>query len=93
MIVQQTRNGLTCRISVTDTGEGIDKEKLPLIWDRYYKASDYHKRGIAGTGLGLSIVKNALLLHGAPFGVSSKKGEGSTFWFELLAAQDPENGE
>ncbi len=89
VIVQQTRDGKTCRISVTDTGEGIDKEKLPLIWDRYYKASDFHKRGIAGTGLGLSIVKNALILHNAPFGVSSKKGEGSTFWFELQVAQDP----
>lgn len=88
VIVQQSRDGQTCRISVTDTGEGIDKEKLPFIWDRYYKASDFHKRGIAGTGLGLSIVKNALILHNAPFGVSSKKGEGSTFWFELQVAQD-----
>ncbi len=91
--VQQTRDGETCRISVTDTGEGIDKEKLPLIWDRYYKASDFHKRGIAGTGLGLSIVKNALILHNAPFGVSSKKGEGSTFWFELQVVRDPEEKE
>ncbi len=88
VIVQQTRDGQTCRISVTDTGEGIDKEKLPFIWDRYYKASDFHKRGITGTGLGLSIVKNALILHNAPFGVSSKKGEGSTFWFELQVAQN-----
>ena len=87
VIVRQTRDGETCRISVTDTGEGIEEEKLPLIWDRYYRASDFHKRGIAGTGLGLSIVKNALVLHNAPFGVSSKKGEGSTFWFELQVAR------
>ena len=36
-----------------------------------------------GTGLGLSIVKNILALHGARFGVISRVGEGSTFWFEL----------
>ncbi|MCI8473574.1 MAG: HAMP domain-containing histidine kinase [Clostridiales bacterium] len=93
VLVRQTREGEICRISVTDTGDGIDAEKLPMIWDRYYRASDFHKRGIAGTGLGLSIVKNALVLHDAPFGVSSKKGEGSTFWFELQIAQTVEDFE
>lgn len=87
VIVRQTREGENCRISVTDTGEGIAEEKLPLIWDRYYRGGDFHKRGVAGTGLGLSIVKNALVLHNAPFGVSSRKGEGSTFWFELQIAR------
>lgn len=81
-ISQSVSDGI-CRISVTDTGEGIPQEKLPFIWDRYYRASDFHKRGIIGTGLGLSIVKNALVMHGAQFGVSSKVGCGSTFWFEL----------
>ena len=40
-----------------------------------------------GTGLGLSIVKNILLLHGARFGVNSKVGEGSNFWFELRISE------
>ncbi|MBQ7836268.1 MAG: HAMP domain-containing histidine kinase [Clostridia bacterium] len=77
-----SQNGI-CRFSVSDTGEGIPPEKLPLIWDRYYKASEHHRRAVMGTGLGLSIVKNALILHGADFGVSSTVGKGSTFWFEL----------
>ena len=81
-IAQAVKDGI-CRISVSDTGEGIPEEKLPLIWDRYYRTGDFHKRSVQGTGLGLSIVKNALLLHGATFGVSSTVGEGSTFWFEL----------
>ncbi len=72
-----------CRISVSDTGMGIPEDKLPFIWDRYYRTGDYHKRAVTGTGLGLSIVKNALILHGSPFGVSSTVGKGSTFWFEL----------
>lgn len=81
-------NGDICRLSVTDTGEGIPADKLPLIWDRYYKASEHHRRAVTGTGLGLSIVKNALILHDADFGVSSTVGSGSTFWFELKTAKD-----
>ncbi len=88
--ISQTVTDGVCRISVSDTGEGIPEEKLPLIWDRYYRTGDYHKRAVTGTGLGLSIVKNALLLHGAAFGVSTSIGEGSTFWFEL-PCQSPRN--
>ena len=82
IIAQSVSDGI-CRITVSDTGEGIPKEKLPHIWDRYYRTGDFHKRAVSGTGLGLSIVKNALILHHAPFGVSSTVGEGSDFWFEL----------
>lgn len=81
--VKMELNGDVCRVSVSDTGEGIPEEKLPYIWDRYYRTGDYHKRGEVGTGIGLSIVKNALTLHGAQYGVSSTEGIGSTFWFEL----------
>ena len=69
-------------ISVTDTGDGIDKELMPLIFDRYYRA-EKHKREVIGTGLGLSIVKQIFILHGFQFGVKSEKGVGSTFWFEM----------
>lgn len=69
------------KIEVIDFGEGIDKEEIPYIWERYYKAK--HKKQILGTGLGLSIVKNILELHQVPFGVESEKGKGSNFWFYL----------
>lgn len=71
------------RISVADTGEGIAEDQLPLIWERYYKASEYHRRGSVGSGLGLSIVKGILESYKTPFGVTSREGEGSVFWFEL----------
>ena len=71
------------RISVIDHGEGIAKEELPLIWDRYYKVEKVHKRATVGTGLGLSIVKKVLERHGASYGVESTLGEGSKFWFEF----------
>ena len=72
----------TVRIDVTDTGEGIDEELLPLIFDRYYRA-EKNKREVIGTGLGLSIVKQVLKRHDFKFGVRSEKGIGSTFWFEM----------
>ncbi len=71
------------RIEVSDTGIGIDPEKLPLIWDRYYKVDDAHKRAAKGTGLGLSIVRQVITMHDGRYGVRSTKDKGSTFWFEL----------
>jgi len=71
------------RISVKDTGEGIDPEHLHEIWDRYYKVDKDHKRAAKGTGIGLSIVKRILEAHSAVFGVESSKTNGSSFWFEL----------
>ncbi len=78
-------------LEVIDTGHGIPEEELPLVWERYYKVHDFHKRADMGTGLGLSIVKNILLLHRAEFGVNSKVGVGSCFWFKLDMATPPEN--
>lgn len=74
------------RIEVADSGEGIAKEDLPYVWDRYYKVDKTHKRSVMGTGLGLSIVKNILELHDAAYGVWSEEGKGSIFWFELSLA-------
>lgn len=88
VIVTQSISQNQVRISVSDTGEGIELEKLPLIWDRYYKVDKVHRRAMVGTGLGLSIVKGVLEAHDAAYGVESKKGEGSTFWFELTIRED-----
>ncbi len=76
------------RIEVADSGEGIAKEDLPYVWDRYYKVDKTHKRSVMGTGLGLSIVKNILELHDAAYGVWSEEGKGSVFWFELSLATE-----
>ena len=76
----ETRN---VRITVTDTGDGIAPEKLPLIWDRYYKVDKIHRRASVGTGLGLSIVRGSMELLGGGYGVKSTPGTGSSFWFEL----------
>ena len=81
--VQQTVHENRVRISVTDTGQGIEPDQISQIWDRYYKVDKVHRRAMIGTGLGLSIVKGVLDLHNAAYGVESQVGSGSTFWFEL----------
>ena len=86
-VKQEKKNG-TVRISITDTGEGIPEDQLPLIWDRYYRVDKVHKRATVGSGLGLSIVKGILELHNASYGVSSTVGHGCVFWFELPVAED-----
>ena len=71
------------RISVIDTGDGISEADMPYIWDRYYKVDKVHRIAKVGTGLGLSIVKGILEAHGFSYGVDSRVGEGSNFWFEM----------
>lgn len=86
VIVRQVVHDGKVRIEVIDTGEGIEEESLPYIWDRYYKVDKTHKRATVGTGLGLSIVRTILESHGAEYGVISSNGVGSTFWFTLPQA-------
>lgn len=87
ILVRQTTNLSQVKIEIIDTGEGIEKEQLPYVWDRYYKVDKAHKRARVGTGLGLSIVKTVLDKHKAHYGVISEVGKGSNFWFELKYTQ------
>ena len=84
-IAQTIRDGHV-RISVTDTGEGIEPEELPYIWNRYYRGKKPHKRAAVGTGLGLNIARSILDGYGMDYGAESTVGKGSTFWFEMEEA-------
>ena len=70
-------------VSVKDTGIGIPKEDLKLIWDRFYKSDLSRGKDKKGTGLGLSIVKEIITAHGEHINVISTPGEGSEFIFSL----------
>lgn len=70
-------------VEVIDTGKGIKEDELPFIWDKYYKNEKNHQRNIVSTGLGLSIVKEILVKHNFKYGIKTKKGEGSTFYFKI----------
>ena len=90
VFVSQVNTETAVRIEVRDTGDGIEEDKIRKIFDKYYR-SENHKREVVGTGLGLSIVKAILKLHGCRFGVRSKLGEGSVFWFEMPVTKFTEN--
>ncbi len=81
--VSQTVRGRAVRIGIHDSGKGIPEAEIPLIWNRYYRTQDSHRRAVIGSGLGLNIVRTIPEQHAAPYGVDSREGEGSTFWFEL----------
>lgn len=70
-------------VSVKDTGIGIPKDDLKLIWDRFYKSDLSRGKDKKGTGLGLSIVKEIITAHGEHINAISTEGVGSEFIFSL----------
>jgi heavy metal sensor kinase len=79
-VILRTSADDTCALlEVIDTGMGIPKASLPLVFDRFYRADEARSRDDGGAGLGLSIVKSICSMHGAEIEVSSQLGEGSCF--------------
>lgn len=74
-------------LRISDTGEGIAPEDLPLIWERFYKGDKSRVRTQGGTGLGLAIVKRIVEGHGGQINVESKINQGTTFNIVLPVRQ------
>ncbi|HEY4197277.1 MAG TPA: ATP-binding protein, partial [Mucilaginibacter sp.] len=68
--------------SVIDRGPGIAEDKLPHLFDRYYRA-DSEGDQYSGLGLGLYISAEIIRRHGGEIGVDSEPDKGSTFWFTV----------
>lgn len=73
-------------VSVIDNGIGIDKEHLPMIFQRFYRIDKSRSRERGGSGLGLAIVKHIIEAHKEKIMVRSKLQEGTTFTFSLQRA-------
>lgn len=71
------------RISVSDTGVGIDEAHHEKIFEKFYRVQDERVEAEPGTGLGLAIVKETVRLHGGNVTVESTLGRGSTFHVTL----------
>lgn len=72
------------KLSVEDQGPGIAREKIPHIFDRYYRVDSAGSQ-YSGLGLGLYICSEIIRKHGGEIGVDSEIGKGSTFWFKLIS--------
>jgi two-component system, OmpR family, phosphate regulon sensor histidine kinase PhoR len=74
------------RISVADTGIGIDPQDLPMIFERFYRTDESRARDSGGSGLGLAIVRELLIAMGGSITAESTLGRGSTFRILLRKA-------
>ena len=78
-------------VSVKDSGIGIPKESLKLIWDRFYKTDLSRGKDKKGTGLGLSITKEIIHAHNENINVISTEGVGTEFIFSLPLVDDEDD--
>ncbi|MCK5682688.1 PAS domain S-box protein, partial [bacterium] len=79
--VEHEKGFLSC--SVSDSGIGIPEDKIPHIFEKFFRVDNSDTYEIEGTGLGLSIVKYIVDAHKGKISVSSVMGRGSTFTFHL----------
>ena len=75
-------------LTVRDYGEGIPREHLPRLTERFYRVNVESSRAMKGTGLGLAIVKHILTRHRARLDIDSEKGKGASFTVKLPALEN-----
>ena len=82
-VLGRRNDSLRLRVSVEDTGVGINPEDIPLIYEPYVQLNQHFQRQLPGAGLGLTISRQLVHLMEGSIDLESRPGEGSTFWIEL----------
>jgi two-component system CheB/CheR fusion protein len=76
------------KITITDHGIGIPKDKIPRIFERFFRVQE-NTRSFAGLGLGLYISAEIIKRHHGQMGLDSEVDKGSTFWFTIPKLEEP----
>ena len=76
-------NSQYCSIRFEDDGAGVEEQKIPRLFERFYRIDKGRSRRLGGTGLGLSIVKHAVQFHGGSIVASNRQQGGLQFDFTL----------
>jgi two-component system phosphate regulon sensor histidine kinase PhoR len=76
-------------VAVIDEGEGVAREHIPRLTERFYRVSAKRSRDLGGTGLGLAIVKHIAARHRGELEIRSEVGVGSRFTLWLPEAREP----
>ena len=79
-------------VSVADQGDGIPRDQIPRLTERFYRVDTARSRKLGGTGLGLAIVKHILNRHRGVLEIDSTLGQGSVFTALLPLAPTPKPG-
>ena len=82
-LADEVADGVTVRFAVADTGIGIEKDRIPHLFETFEQADSTIATRFGGTGLGLAISQNLIKLMGSEILVDSVVGQGSTFHFTL----------
>lgn len=86
--ISATAPNSSARVTVSDTGIGIQPDHLPLLFDRFYRVDQSRSRAGGGSGIGLTIAKHLVEAHGGRiWAESAGPGQGSSFHFTLPQAQ------
>jgi signal transduction histidine kinase/DNA-binding response OmpR family regulator len=80
-VVEDAEESALLKFSISDTGIGIPKDKLEILFQPFTQVDASTTRRFGGSGLGLSISQRLAMLMGGNVGCESEVGKGSTFWF------------
>ena len=83
MMVEEGDQNEVLSVKVRDTGKGIDKDRLELIFERFYQTEEVKGEEKGGVGIGLSLAAQLAGVLKGHLGVESARGEGSVFTFSL----------
>jgi signal transduction histidine kinase len=86
--VRARRLGSLVRVEIQDRGIGMTPEDQHRAFDRFFRTGAARSLREDGSGLGLSIVRDLVEAHGGNVGLVSRLGQGTTFWFTLLASEE-----